>query len=49
LGKQQRLLSAAEVWRMRHPALVGLQCRFDLIIVSPTSDEISHYEDAFRP
>jgi len=49
LGKQQRLLSAAEVWRMRHPALTGLQCRFDLIIVSPTSDDISYYEDAFRP
>ncbi|MDX8414168.1 MAG: YraN family protein [Mariprofundales bacterium] len=48
LGKQQRLLSAAEVWRMRHPALVGLQCRFDLIIVSPVSDKITHYEDAFR-
>ncbi len=49
LRKQRRLLSAAEAWRMRHPALAGLQCRFDVIIVCPQTHQISHYEDAFRP
>ncbi|MDQ6964669.1 MAG: YraN family protein [Mariprofundales bacterium] len=47
-GKQRRLLSAAEVWRMRHQSLLELQCRFDLITISPISNSITHYEDAFR-
>jgi len=48
MGKQRRLLSAAQTWRVRHQALSKLQCRFDLIIVSPDSAKITHYEDAFR-
>ncbi|RMH49865.1 MAG: YraN family protein [Zetaproteobacteria bacterium] len=47
--KQRRLVSAAEAWLARHPTLAGLQCRFDLLIVTPDSHQIAHYEDAFRP
>lgn len=33
--KCARLYSAAEAWLAKHPAYAGLQCRFDLIIVTP--------------
>jgi len=33
--KCARLYSAAEAWLAKHPEYTGLQCRFDLIIVTP--------------
>jgi len=33
--KCTRLYSAAEAWLAKHPQYTGLQCRFDLIIVTP--------------
>ncbi|ATX81335.1 putative endonuclease [Mariprofundus ferrinatatus] len=33
--KCTRLYSAAEAWLVRHPQYSGLQCRFDLMIVTP--------------
>ncbi|MDQ6950829.1 MAG: YraN family protein [Mariprofundales bacterium] len=52
--KQRRLISAATVWLTRHPQLASLQCRFDLIAVTPARSRwqrsnIEHFEDAFRP
>lgn len=39
--KCRRLQSAAEAWLARHPDHASLQCRFDLIILTP--------EQAWRP
>ncbi|ATX80372.1 putative endonuclease [Mariprofundus aestuarium] len=33
--KCARLYSAAEAWLVKYPRYAGLQCRFDLIIVTP--------------
>lgn len=53
--KCARLLSAAEVWLGRHPHYATLQCRFDLIIVTPRiglsgwlPPRIEHMEDIIR-
>jgi len=48
--KQTRLRSAATAWLARHPELVQLQCRFDLIIVTPGKliPRIEHLRDVFR-
>ena len=51
--KCARLHSAAEAWLSRHPKAALLQCRFDLIIVSPVYGVVSragieHLEDIFR-
>ncbi len=51
--KQARLHSAATAWLARHPGLAGLQCRFDLIILTPRGPlappRIEHMKDVFRP
>ena len=52
--KQKRLFSAAQAWLARHKQYTPLQCRFDLIILTPTSgifarNKIEHIKDAFRP
>jgi len=48
--KQQRLRSAASAWLGRHPQLARLQCRFDLIILTPGKfrARIEHLRDVFR-
>jgi len=48
--KQARLRSAGAAWRSWHPALVPLQCRFDLIILTPgrLRLRIEHLRDVFR-
>ncbi len=48
--KQTRLRSAATAWLARHPGLAQLQCRFDLIILTPGrwSPQIEHLRDVFR-
>ncbi len=48
--KRKRLRSAASAWLCRHPALAQLQCRFDLIILTPGRPRlhIEHLRDVFR-
>jgi len=48
--KQARLRSAASAWITRHPGFEQLQCRFDLIILTPGRwfSHIEHLRDAFR-
>ncbi len=48
--KQKRLRSAAAAWLCRHPGLARLQCRFDLIILTPGRfrPRIEHLHDVFR-
>lgn len=51
--KCMRLRSAAEAWLYRHPQHAPLQCRFDLIMVSPPSlvkpwVGMEHMQDVFR-
>ncbi|HXH71618.1 MAG TPA: YraN family protein [Mariprofundaceae bacterium] len=53
--KCSRLQSAAEGWLARHPEHAALQCRFDLIILTPGSGllpwkrtRIDHIEDIIR-
>jgi len=54
-NKCARLKSAAEMWRSLHPGYVALQCRFDLIIITPRlgltawlGPCIEHMEDIIR-
>ena len=48
--KQERLRSAASAWLAGHARLQHLQCRFDLIILTPGSirPRIEHLQDVFR-
>ena len=53
--KCARLQSAAESWLGRHPQYARLQCRFDLIIVTPRialsewlPGQLEHMEDIIR-
>jgi len=53
--KCARLQSAAEMWLGNHPDYAALQCRFDLIIVTPRiglskwlPPRIEHMEDIIR-
>jgi len=51
--KCARLRSAATAWLMKNPKASLLQCRFDLIMVSPSKflkpwASIEHIQDAFR-
>ncbi|MDX8391302.1 MAG: YraN family protein [Mariprofundaceae bacterium] len=48
--KQMRLRSAASVWFANHPDYQDLQCRFDLIILTPAAIRyrIEHLHDVFR-
>ncbi|MDQ6960181.1 MAG: YraN family protein [Mariprofundaceae bacterium] len=48
--KQRRLRSAAASWRSRNPRLESLQCRFDVIILTPGRwfPHIEYMRDAFR-
>lgn len=51
--KCERIRSAALSYLGRHPGLAALQCRFDLIILTPASGInpfpcIEHLEDVFR-
>ena len=53
--KCARLYSAAEAWLAKHPQYTGLQCRFDLIIVTPRMGlpswvpaRIEHMKDIIR-
>jgi len=52
-GKQQRMVSAAQTWLGQHPDYVNYQCRFDLVIVTPSSMKIlpptiEHLRDIIR-
>jgi len=48
--KQERLRSAASGWLARHAEYQHLQCRFDLIILTPGRlySRIEHLQDIFR-
>jgi len=53
--KCERLKSAANAWLGHHPELSGLQCRFDLIILTPGRGmgpirfaHIEHLQDIIR-
>jgi len=53
--KCSRLQSAARIWLGQHPDHAGLQCRFDLIIITPrmglpdwAPPSIEHMEDIIR-
>jgi len=51
--KCRRLNSAASAWLGAHPRFAGLQCRFDLIILSPARHRwlpprIEHMKDIIR-
>ena len=48
--KQERLHSAASAWLAHHPEHQHLQCRFDLIILTPGRwlPHIEHLQDVFR-
>lgn len=51
--KCERLRSAASAYLGRHPQFATLQCRFDLIILTPASGfnpfpKIEHLKDVFR-
>jgi len=48
--KQERLHSAASVWLAHHAEYQRLQCRFDLIILTPGRwlSKIEHLQDVFR-
>ncbi len=48
--KQRRLRSAAAAWLVRHAAFQHLQCRYDLIILTPGRfrSRIEYLQDAFR-
>lgn len=53
--KCSRLQSAARTWLGLHPDYAGLQCRFDLIIITPrmglpdwAPPKIEHMEDIIR-
>jgi len=48
--KQARLRSAASAWLVRRPEFAQLQCRFDLIILTPGKwlSRIEHLRDVFR-
>ena len=51
--KCARLRSAALAWLSRHPEYTALQCRFDLIILTPRQGlacwpKLEHLQDIFR-
>jgi len=51
--KCERLRSAALAWLAKHPKYTTLQCRFDLIILTPKQGlicwpKIEHLKDIFR-
>ncbi|MBF0281117.1 MAG: YraN family protein [Zetaproteobacteria bacterium] len=51
--KQQRIISATKAYLCHHPEKVSLQCRFDLIILTPDKKQpsgyaVEHFDDAFR-
>ncbi len=48
--KQERLHSAASAWLAHHAEYQHLQCRFDLIILTPGRllPKIEHLQDVFR-
>jgi len=51
--KQQRMVSAAQTWLGQHPKYSHYQCRFDLMIVTPSiikllPSKIEHIEDIIR-
>jgi len=50
IDKQERLRSAASAWLACHVRQQHLQCRFDLIILTPGSlhTRIEHLQDVFR-
>ncbi|RMH61817.1 MAG: YraN family protein [Zetaproteobacteria bacterium] len=51
--KCRRLRQAAELWLARHPQYASLQCRFDLIMLTPARERtgrfhIEHIKDIIR-
>jgi len=51
--KQQRMVSAAQTWLGQHPKYSHYQCRFDLMIVTPSTikllpSKVEHIEDIIR-
>jgi len=41
--KCRRLRQAAQAWRARHPQYAALQCRFDLIMLTPAQGQPGTY------
>lgn len=50
VDKQARLRSAASAWLGGHPSFQHLQCRYDLIILTPgkVRSRIEYLQDVFR-
>ena len=51
--KQRRMVSAAQTWLGQHPDYMNHQCRFDLVIVTPSTikllpPKIEHIHDIIR-
>ena len=46
--KQERIVATSRVFLHAHPELRGRHIGFDVILVSPSTPEVIHYEDAFR-
>ncbi len=53
VDKQQRMVSAAQTWLGQHPEFAHHQCRFDLVVVIPSTiplmpAKIEHITDMIR-
>lgn len=49
-GKRRRIVRAAELFLLRHPALAESPCRFDVVEASgdPEAPDLTWHRDAFR-
>ena len=45
--KQQRILATSRQFLQAHPEFQHKHLGFDVILVSPGTSEVTHYEDAF--
>ena len=48
LGKRRKLLRAAQLYLVTHPALAQLPCRFDVVEASGEPPRLNWLRDAFR-
>ena len=48
LGKRRKLLRAAQLYLVTHPALAQLPCRFDVVEASGEPPQLNWLRDAFR-
>jgi putative endonuclease len=45
--KQERIVATSRLFLHSHPELQRRHVGFDVILVSPNTPEVTHYEDAF--